>query len=394
MNQIVTKELIDVRYALGSSETAKSRYNQIKGTFPEGHEYRIFAEPIILSEGNKISWVTEYDGAIINYSQLSEEEQSKAKDMLSEQMKRLFKAAKGFEDNSLVDFLYKCIEIPDLNDIYIVRKGVEDKVVITQWGFMKDTPGAEKGLLERIINAKKIPMVFNVVYIDDESPAVGAEVHFENQDKKQIHKSNEQAQITLPEIKVDSFVKAYEMDGEEEVNIHKFTCYEYGKYLIKVTRKVDMKFKVVDSNEKVLSNETFHFKWNEEKETLTTDENGYMILPGIKLETEIKVYQEIEDKEENVNRFICEKDKNEYLIVIQIEEPVVEEPKVYNMKFKVVDDDGDIVPNAEVTVKFNGQTKTLRTDELGFAVLENVEPGTKVNVKAKGKKQKKNKKKK
>ena len=58
----------------------------------------------------------------------------------------------------------KCIEIPDMNDIYLIKNQGDKNVVLTQWGFISDMPGAEKGLLEKIINTKKIPMVFNVVF--------------------------------------------------------------------------------------------------------------------------------------------------------------------------------------------------------------------------------------
>lgn len=390
MNHIITKELKDVRYALGSSETAKSRYNQIKGTFPEGNEYRIFAEPII--QGNRFTWTTEYQGMILNYSQLTPQEQSNAKDLLTAQIKKLLNAAKSFEDNSLTEFLMKCIEIPDMKDIFIVRHNNEDKVVLTQWGFMSDIPGAEKGLLEKIINAKRVPMIFSVIY-QDETLAPGVEIHFEYEGKKEIHKSDENGRITIDKVKVESYVKAYEMEKDQQTNHHTFTCYEYGTYQIIVAQRVDMKFKVIDSNQQIRSGERFYFNFNDEEETITSDENGIMRLPGIKLETEVKAFQLVENNEENVNRFICDKNKDEYLIVIQVpvvEQPIipVEEEKVYKMRFKVVDDNDEIIPNAEITIKHSGRTEKVFTDEFGYAEIEGVEPGTKVNVIAKGNKKK------
>jgi len=388
MNSIITKELKDVRYALGSAETAKSRYNQIKGTFPEGNEYRIFAEPII--QGNRFTWTTEYQGTILNYTQLTPQEQSNAKDLLTAQIKKLLGAAKSYEDNSLSEFLMKCIEIPDMKDIFIVRHNAEDKVVLTQWGFMSDTPGAEKGLLEKIINAKRVPMIFNVIY-QDETIAAGIEIHFEFEGKKEIHKSDQNGRITIDKVKVDSFLKAYELEKDQPTNLNTFTCYEYGTYQIKVLQRFDMKFKVIDSNQKILSGERFYFSFNQDEETITSDGSGIMLLPKMKLETEVKVYQLKENKEENTNRFICQKDKDEYLIIIQvpvIEVPVIEQ-KNYKMRFKVVDDKDNIIPSAEITVKYNGKTEKVFTDEFGYAEIEGVEPGTQVNVIAKGDKKKK-----
>jgi hypothetical protein len=332
----------------------------------------------------------------MNYTQLSPQEQSNAKDLLTAQIKKLLGAAKTYQDNTLTEFLMKCIEIPDMKDIFIVRHNNEDKVVLTQWGFMSDIPGAEKGLLEKIINAKKVPMVFNVMF-QDETVAADIEIHFEYEGKKEIHKSDANGRITLEKVKVESFVKAYELEKDLQTSLHTFTCYEYGTYQIKVLQRFDMKFKVIDSNQKILSGERFYFSFNQEEETITSDGNGMMILPKIKLETEVKVFQLIENKEENINRFICQKDKNEYLIVIkvpEIEVPIipevpVEEPKVYKMRFKVVDDKNEIIQNAEITVKYNGITAKVFTDEFGYAEIEGVEPGTQVNVVAKGEKKKK-----
>jgi len=395
MNTIITKELKDVRYALGSAETAKNRYNQIKGTFPDGNEYKIFAEPII--QGNRFTWVTDYKGVIINYNQLTPQDQSKVKDLLTDQIKKLINASKTYSDTSLTEFLMKCIEIPDLKDIFVIRNNNEDKVVLTQWGFMSDIPGAEKGLLEKIINAKKVQMVFNVVYQDD-SIAPDSVIHLEYEGKKEIHKSNQNGQIIIEKVKIDTYVKAYEVENNEQINHHSFICYEFGTYKIVLPLKLDMKFKVIDSNKKILVGERFYFSYKNVEETITSDNDGIMILPKVNVMTEVKVYQLKDNIEENVNRFICEKGKEEYLIIIQVPyiEPVVVEkpvvpvvdPKNYKMRFKVVDDNNQIVVSAEITVKYNGKTAKLFTDEFGYAELEGVEPGTKVNVEAKSEKKK------
>ncbi len=393
MKPIVTTELYDVRYAFGSSESAKSRYNQIKGTFDTGKEYKIFAEPVVTDGGNKITWLTEYDGSIVSISKLSPEDQSNARNLLRVEIQKLLTAAKTYEDTELMEFLYKCIEVPTVENIYLVNANGTQNVVLTQWGFLSDVPGADKGILDKIINAIRVPMPFRVVYIDDESPAPFAEVHFEFEGKKEILKSDADGKLILDDVKVDTFVKAYEIENDEQLNLQTYTCYEHGEYVVKVTKKVDMRFRVINSKNEPMPNELFFFKFNEQEEQLTTDANGMMLLPKIKLDTEVSVFQTIEGKEENVNHFICENDKKEYLIVIQLEEePVIPPPPVHNMKFKIVDKkSGEIVPNAKVILKYNGKKEEFFSDEFGFVVLENVEPNTKVKVVATGKSQKKKK---
>lgn len=386
MNLIVSKELQDVRYMLGSSETAAGRYNQIKATFPQGDEYKIFAEPIILNDGFKISWVSTYEGNAINYNKLSDEEKSDTRDLLTKKIKILLDATKKFEDSTLTDFLMKCIEIPDMNDIYLIKNQGDKNVVLTQWGFISDMPGAEKGLLEKIINTKKIPMVFNVVFNDNGQTAPFEEVVFEYNNAKTIVKSDAKGIITLEKIKENSIVKAFEQDGEQLINMQKFTCYEDGHYTVKVTPMYDMNFVVTDQNNNPLSGLEFCFDYNNQTINAVSDAEGKMQLQKVKNGLDVKAYQLINLKQDNVNNFICAGNTPVYNIILNIETVVAAPPplpKTYNMRFKVVDEKGDIVRNAEVTAHYNSKTIKLKTDNEGYCILPDITPGTEVKVEAK-----------
>ncbi len=393
---IIDKDLKDVRYGLGSVETVRNWYTQIKSSFGAG-EYRIFAEPIPM--GNKIKWATDYTdnkANIVNYNQLTIDQQSAVQDLLTVQINKLKDVANKFTNKSLLETLMKCIEIPDLKDVFLIKTAEGNKVVLTQWGFTSDIPGAEKGLLEKIINTKKVPMVFNVVYQDGKF-ATDEEIHFEYEGKKEIHRSNLAGQITVEKVKINSNVKAYQIEEDQQINHHTFSCYEFGNYQIVLPLKLDMKFKVIDSNKKILEGMRFNFAYKNVEETITSNAEGIMMLPKIKVGTEVKVFQLKDGNQENLNHYICEKGKDEYLIIIQVP-PIVEIPNIvqdvpiepppinknYKMKFKVVDDNNEVVINAEITVKYAGKTAKLRTDSQGNAELEGVEPGTKVNVVAKG----------
>lgn len=383
MNLIVTKQIADTRYMLGAAETASGHYKQIKATFPGGDEYKIFAEPIILDGGFKISWMTDYPGTPICYNSLSDEEKALARDLLSEKIKKLLSAVKKFNDNNIVDFMYKCIEIPGMSDVYLVRKNGEDNVVITQWGFVNDTPGAEKGLLYKILNVKKIPMNFSVVYSDSEQPAPFEDIIFEFDGNTISAKSDENGKIVLEKVKENSFVKAFEPDGEQRINMQTFTCYEDGKYKIKVTPKPDMLFIVTNQKQQPLSGFEFIFEYNGSQVNAISNAEGKITLNRIKSGTTVRAYQIVNQQQDNVNTFVCNPQTPFYPIVVNIEEVVVKEPETHNMRFKVTDEKNNIVANAEVTVKYNGKTEVLHTDENGYAVLLNVPPGTQVEVKAK-----------
>ncbi len=375
MKQLSNTDLSNIRYIPGSPSEAKGIYNQLKATFPVGKEYRLFADPIISAE--RYLWTSEYEGEVLNIMQLSEEKQSLIKNKLSTEIGKLLKAAKAFDDPKLIALLYQCIEIPSLKDVFIVGDGDSENVVLTRWGFISDTPGAEKGILDKIVNAKRVPMSFKVQY-PDESIAAGAEVFFEYEGKKEISKSDSLGSITLPSVKVDSYVKTYEKYKEEILNTIGFTCYENGVFIITVTQKADMLFKVELSNRTPKTDENFDLTYENEKIEIRSDAKGEMLLKQVRVGEEVGVFHNQSGKQLN---FICEAKKEYYLIVL--DEEIKPEAPLHDMKFQVLEPDGSASANTEITVKFGNQTRTLITDSEGYAILKDVKPGTKVDVTAK-----------
>ena len=383
MNVIATKVISDIRYLMGSAITAPNMYRQIKAAFPDSDVYKIFAEPIILEDGRKIAWSSAFEGGAANYNMLSDEDKSLAQDILSNEISRLVNATKQFGSQETTDFIHKCIEIPNLNDIYIVSSNGEKHAVITQWGFVNDTPGAEKGILNKFINIKKIPMKFKVVYSDDMTAAPFEDIVFDIAGKTQSAKSDEDGIIVLEKIKENAFVKAFEA-ADPDKKIQTFTCYQDGNYTIKVTPKGNMTFVVTDQNNNRLPNISFTFEYSGQIIGMTSDSEGKIVLQRVKNSTPVAAYQPSETgAKNNLNNFIFNRLTPEYRIVIEVETLQVEEPKTRNMRFKVIDEKNNVIKNAEVTVKYAGVTKTLKTDAEGYAELTDVPIGAVVEAKAK-----------
>ncbi len=377
------KKIENIRYLFGSPSTVNSRYNQLKRTFPEGKEYLIFAEPIFVPDTNSILWSTEHKGSIINFQKLSATDQSIAKKLLKKSIQILLQAAGTYKTDELTEFIYSCIEIPSMDNIFLVRGDGEDNVVLSEWGFVSDMPGMEKGLLAKIINVTRIDMVFDVVY-EDEQPAPNQQFYFEFEEQTQTHISDANAQITLSEVRVDDEVKTYQKESETIINPQSFVCYEMGKYKLIAIQKIDMSFTVLNQKDEIVPNCTFTFENNDNTTTLTSDENGKIILPQIKVGDKVNAYQLENEAKKFEHNFICEKNKDNILKIEQevAKPPAKEKPPKYDMKFKVVDKKGNAVPNANVTIKYNGKTVEKVTDEDGYTILEDMKPDTKVKVKA------------
>ena len=391
MNIVSTKEISDIRYLLGSSVTAPNMYRQIRATFPDSNVYMIFAEPIVLEDGRKIAWSSSYPGGAVCYSRLSDEDKSEAQDILSRDMNALVNAVKKFNDNSIVEFMNNCMEIPTLDDVYLVGAGPDRHAVITEWGFVPDTPGAEKGLLIKFLNIRKIPMKFNVVYNDDLTPAPFEDVLFEVDGKPMSAKSDAEGVITLEKIKENAFVKAWDAQDNEKKTLQTYNCYPDGKYTIKVIPKGDMKVQVVDQDGNIQSNVTFLFTYNEQTIQAVSNADGLITIERLKNGTKVEAFQNGETgTRENLNTFIFDRKTPLYKIVlpvIKVAEPTPPPPppppQTHNMRFKVVDEKNNIVKSAEITVKYNGKTETLWTDAEGYAELKDVPLGTVVEAKAK-----------
>lgn len=380
MQTIERKKIENVRYLFGSPSTVKSRHNQLIRSFTEAEDLKIFSAPVFDQATNSIIWTTEFDGTIINFAKLSPTDQAVAKKLLSKSIQQIIQKAKSFNNNEILEFIYNCIEIPSLNNIYLIRKAGEDHVTITEWGFVSDIPGMEKGLLAKIINIKRADMIFNVVYKDTNQAAPNQKFYFEFEEHTEEFISNQEGIITLKEVKIDDTVEVYQKDKEEITNKSKFVCYEGGKYKLEVEKKIDMHFKVIDEQDNTVQGITFLFSYDGNDMSRTSDAEGEIILNDIKKGTEVSVKSN--DEPADTYKFICE-DERENILRLKKES--------YNMRIKIVDKKNEIVPNAKVTVKTGKTKKTYYSDENGFVILKKVEPNAKFEVVAIGKKHRKKK---
>ena len=112
-----------------------------------------------------------------------------------------------------------------------------------------------------------------------------------------------------------------------------------------------------------------------------------MTIPKVKVESEVFV-KEKEDRKINQTSFICKKEKPLYNIIIEVPQPEItppppiEKPKLTPMRIKVVDKDDKIIPNADITVEYAGKKVETKSDENGYAIIEDIEPNTKVKITA------------
>ena len=148
---------------------------------------------------------------------------------------------------------------------------------------------------------------------------------------------------------------------------------------------------VVDQNDKPLYDKEFTFEYDGNTIKAVSDADGRITLQKVRNMVTVTAYQlNGEGVKENVNTFVFNRSSRNYKIVIFVEpEPVpvveppkVEEPKVRNMRFKVIDEKGAVIKSAKVTIKYDGIKKELLTDSDGYVELQDVPVGAVVEAKA------------
>lgn len=381
-NIISANSTATLRYLMGSPVSSPEYYKQIRAAFPNDDVYRFFAEPVVFDAGKKIAWSSSYPGKAVPYYNLPAQQKSLAEDMLNEAVTKLMDAVNSFRDPSLVPVFKNCIEIPNLDSIFIVGMDTGDPhVVIIQWGFILDYPGAARGVLTKFYNIPRIPMHFTVVCADDMTPAPGQTIVFRIKGKEFSAESDSNGNIVVNDVKLGQFVEAFVPDDVERIAPQSYTCAEGDKYVIKVTPKRNMQYLVVDQNNVPQFDTQFIFEYDGQKISAVTNADGMITIENVRQGVSVESYQ-LTDTGDKIHSQLNVFDykQNPYKIVITVTAPVEEAPKTSNMRIKVIDEKDNLLKNTKVNVRYLGKVETMTTDENGYVVLRDLPVGTVVEA--------------
>ncbi len=385
MKNLIGKKTIKQIKCLFSGLTEyESLYNQIQQLFKEDRKYQIFAQPIYLPERNEISWFTDLEGEITPFVKLSVEQKQEAEKLLGAQIGRLYEEIQKmpekskFEISSKIDML---LEIPEARDIYVVKdsQGAFSHVVLTQWGCVSEAHDAMDGILKKYVPADWIPMNFQIIF-DDQTPADNEEIIFEYGGKKETFTSDENGNISLGELKAYTKVIAYQLKGEEKINLHEFICFEDEMHQIIIPKPLMMKFIVLNEHEKPLPGVPFYAEYHGKTFRLKSNNEGRAHLKNAETGNVVEVYtlSESEDKA-NKHEFSFEEIEKVHKIIIRT--PVTE---TFPLKIKVVKKKKQkAVPKAKVRIKYGKQKARKIADENGIVFFEDIEKEQHLKVKAK-----------
>ena len=383
-----SSNLTNKKYLFGSREQAHERYHQLKKVFLQNNDYMFFAEPVFSASRDRIDWFTEIEGQFLNFNNLTLQDKGELKNLVSRQTNYLLSLVKSYNNPQLENLVKTCLEIPEENDIFVVRTpSGEKRIVLTMWGFINDIPGSDKGIIGHILSLR-VPMKFFLKYHDNQ-PATDIGVLFRIDNEERTIHSNYEGIIQIENVKIDLEIEAVPQTPNSELAVYKFRCVENGIYEIVLFKYVEILLHVVGSvSGKPKANERFVISIAGEKKEFVTNEDGKIVVPKVLTGKEFHISHI--DKNGNhlsIKTFTASETNREHFItiheeVVEIPPVIVETPPEYKMRIKVIDPKNNIVPGSEVEVVFKDKKERHITGEDGCIVITGVEPGTKVKVTA------------
>lgn len=367
---IITTDVSSIRpvFSEGTAENIK-RYNQLKKLFENTKEYRIFAEPVPAG-GQKVAWHTEYEGKIIPFRKLDEEEQEKAKGLLKTEVNKIYKTIVAVIDEDqnrkrLFNLIDSFIEIPDYDDIYLVQNADGRKnFCIVRWGFINDDFNAPKNLIANLIPLKVASVNIRAIKGNNKI-ADNEKIFFDYNGKTEEYTTDNKGRIYLQDISLLTKITAYQID-ENEVkqyeqeflveNDSEITFFIGNQSLPKQTVSVQ----TMDDNDNILSNVTLRIKYDDVDFENDTNQQGICHLGELFVDTKVTCHQIKNKKIVKTNTFDVKQGKSIYFV------NVIEHKSKGNVKIRVVDENLSVIPFAKIQVKFpDGTERYFESDEKG-----------------------------
>ncbi len=374
---IITTDVSSIRpvFVEGTAENIK-RYNQLKKLFENTKEYRIFAEPVPAG-GQKVAWHTEYEGKIIPFRKLDEEEQEKAKGLLKTEVNKMYKTIVSLIDEEqnrkrLFELIDSCIEIPDFDDIYLVQNADGRKnFCLVRWGFINEDFNSPKHLIANLIPLQVATLNLRAIKGNNKL-ANGEKIYFEYENKTHDYTSNEKGRIFLEDIKLLTKITAYQLDDKQnKLYVQEYIVENDSEITFFIGNqgmpKQNVSVQTLDDFDNILTNVTIKIHYDDVEFTSDSNSQGFIELGELFVDTKVTCYQV---KNENIIKtvvFNVQEGKNIYFV------NVLKHKTSGTVKIKVIDENSETIPFAQIQVKYpDGTEKHFQADENGMLQIENM----------------------
>ena len=383
MSQLITTtDISTIRpvFAQGASENIK-RYNQLKKLFEKNKEYQVFAEPIP-SGDQKIAWHTEFKGQAVPFAEVPDGQKENIKQRLKYQINMLYKAILQIVKHSnkntkeLYELLDSCIEIPDYQDIYIIRNpNGQNNFCIIRWGFTSDDFKAESGLISKLIPLKVATIPIKTIK-QDKSIAPNETIFVEYNNQTIETQTDNDGMLYLEDVTLMTKFSIFQKDDTGKKIFEKnyvndetpLFIFQIGEIIIEPPKQ-NVIIKTTDINNAPLTNIIINSIYDDFNTQNKSDTNSEIELGELPVGTVINCIQLINGEVANKQNFTIIQGQEIYIFKAEI--PLTSGI----MNLKLLDEKKRVIPNGQIKVFYGDKIITKTTDENGYISLSDIPYG-------------------
>lgn len=353
-------------------------YNKLKRYLPE--YYTFFARPTKV--GNKTKWYFETNkkykrNQIKSFNELSEELKDTVSDYIEEIKPEISEILKRKSD--VKNFYNSFFKIIEEDDIKVIETEYEPIIILTQWACEPNSVETHIDPLNMVINRPRPDRTRVIIEIkySDGSIANDRKFYYHYKTFDRARKTNQEGLYNFGRFKFGSQISVYDLIDGKKKSVHDITVTEgKEKYEIIFPLFTKAKVKVINQKKKVIPNVDINVEYEDEIQIKNTGKFGFFNINDIEVGKEIKISEKENPK--NSKTYKIQKNKNEYILEIL-------EPFYSDAKIKVVNQNGEILPNRLLLIQHEGkdyekQENEYISDDEGIIELKNILEGSQITA--------------
>ena len=336
MRTIAISQKGDLKTAFSDKDLNTNAYDLLKGRLGARFGDVEFARPVFRPE--EIHWTIEAEGDFVSFDEMPDEMSSAdVRNALSTALAMVEERMQGYR-NDTSSFVKALLEIPGTGSIYVNQGNAGPKVVITEWGFVRDEVNPDTNILMRDFAAAQSSVLVEAVDSAGR-PVPGLQVELKA--PHQVFNSDvtdDQGRARLGALSQGTVFTVSSPDGRFQEEEH--TCSEQGVYRIVVPREVLLEFRVEHADGRPASGRDCTFRTPiGVSSSHTTDDSGRFSVRVPYEEGDFSVdydpdYPRFEEEiPRDDSEFVIKLDDEQVEEVIGVEPPPLVEEEVHKIRF-------------------------------------------------------------
>ncbi|WP_420574595.1 hypothetical protein [Kordia sp.] len=254
MNTVKESNLGNIKSVFNDNSSNAHYYKIIRKTFGDIIQDLEFAKPIIQVNQGIIIWQSTHNGPYLSYTSLTIQQKQHIDQLIQDSFNEMAVVLGKKNDKNFLDDI---IEIPSEESIFYTKDANNTiKVILTEWGYIKDEHIRHEGVLKKIFSQTLKSFIIKFQSSTGEL-LEGINAKISTQNFNQNYTSNAQGVVKLNNLnKSDTIHISSPDDNFQEAQFNVNTT---ESYTIIVERNFNLTFEVIDSLNNPAGNTNFSF---------------------------------------------------------------------------------------------------------------------------------------